>query len=657
MPVLRRVFVLLLVLIVGGVGIERSLRVERIHVRVQAQEQVGRVLPIWDEINLWKLSAWFGIHAPDPADRWGEGWLRERVPWVRYARVVAPLGGNWGPDIADACAQATESEAHPDADWECGHDGQPGAAARNESVTWVDGAWATDYAPFRRALQRLLRSGVKPHLNLSAVPVAFTGGEGDFRSYHWNARAPVDLDGWLEFVRGAFRAISDLDTNGWRVSIINEPNCLLPDEHGIVQHVGFSGSPSEYARVWTATAQAIAEVAPGVVIHPGNYVTSATFAGEDNLHVYIEALAAEIRRPLLPAWQSLPYIGVSLYEVPGTRLDEFRSTRIHRLHEAQRRNALLPLPIKIDELGIHDNVRRPFDERSIQKTRTTRFAASWHAEAQRSFLVAGDVVSTSPWLDALYRSDLTALPPSEAYGMLGVLAGQLRTEASETGAIRFVESGNHDGLPRLETTVEPGEPDDGRPAPRPLATAGPDGTFRVFVVYHQPTIVTDGDPLQKRMAKMLTLEVQGAPKRGYAVRHTFLGGPDGASWNGAQLEPLRWSDESCIETNDHTLEIPGEYRMEANSIVLFELIPRPQCDTAPGTDSERLQPTRTNRDASFKLSRQIFPNRETMPSGGTDDFDAPVQGAPAFGRVRGSGRQIADSRGLKAFLGDPVVAL
>ena len=47
-----------------------------------------------------------------------------------------------------------------------------------------------DYAPFRVAMRRVLRSGVRPHLNLSATPAAFTGGHADFTHYHWNA-APV----------------------------------------------------------------------------------------------------------------------------------------------------------------------------------------------------------------------------------------------------------------------------------------------------------------------------------------------------------------------------------------------------------------------------------------------------------------------------------
>ena len=544
---------------------------------VDASQRRGRARPIWDEVNLWKLDLWFGVHRRDPADEWGDGWLRKRAPWFRYARLVAALGGNYAPEIADACDHDKTSAEHPEVNWECGKDGHPGAAAQNEIARFIDGRWTFDYAPFRAAVGRVLRSGVLPHLNLSSSPTAFTGGTSDFLHYHWNAAPVTDLDGWIGFVRGAFLSVRDLGPHRWRVSIVNEPNCLTLDAAGAVQNVGFAGGPERYARLWTTTARAIREVTPDVVIHPGNYVTSATFPGEDNLHVYLTALAAELGRAPGLRWDGFPYVSLSLYEVPDTELFDFGATRLARLREAQRRSGLAPLPVKVDELGIHADVRRPFEERTGQPLRPTAFAASWHAEALRFFLEAGDVASAAPWLDHLLDpSTWRPLPTGQVYGLLGILVGQLRLVPEGGKDMQFEETGDDDGLDELLVRQPAARSTEPRSSLAALATTA-DDTIRVLVVHHQNQPALDGDPVRQRLAREIDLRLEGLADGAWVTRHLSVGGAGGSSWDGARATPLQWQYDGCATTAAGEIEAVHDLEVPANSVWLFDVTRHDHC--------------------------------------------------------------------------------
>ena len=53
-----------------------------VELEIAARTRLGRVRPIWDETNLWKLGSMFGAAHPDPARWWGRGWIRRHAPWV-----------------------------------------------------------------------------------------------------------------------------------------------------------------------------------------------------------------------------------------------------------------------------------------------------------------------------------------------------------------------------------------------------------------------------------------------------------------------------------------------------------------------------------------------------------------------------------------------
>lgn len=596
---IARTIVLAAVLATAAAGVlsVRDLRPRAdVVLTVDASDRIGRVVPIWDEINLWKLYLKFGVQQPDVTKWVGDNWLVRRAPWLRFARVNTVLGGNWAPEIAPWCDRAEASPMHPDVHpWECGKDGVPGAAAANELVGRVDGQLVIDYGPLRTAVERLLKTGLVPHLNISSVPSAFTGGKVDYGFYHWNGAPVTDLDAWSSFVEGAFAALADLGVHGWRVSIINEPNCLiLVGEDPTPHHVGYSGTPEDYARTFVATVRAIRRAAPDVAIQAGNYVTSATFPGEDNLAVYLRALRAALDASGDVAWSDLPVISLSLYETPDTTLYEFLPKRVARLEKAQREAGLEVQPVKVDELEIHDDLRVPFEQRSAQRLDTTLFAASWHAEVQRLFLESGKIASTAGWLTHSFDegNGLAPYPKAAAYGMLGVLAGQLATR-DDGGRVVFEPTGRERGLPRV--AVGGGRTWRSAAAPRPrTAGASPreaaerverslgalatraEGRVRVLVVHHQNEVVSDDSPRRHALAREVALEFAGLSSGAWIARYLTVGGPGGAVWRGDGSSPLVWHDAGCARAVDGRLALPAR-KMDANTVWLFELEHRARC--------------------------------------------------------------------------------
>ena len=553
---------------------------------IDAGKRVGRVRPMWDEVNLWKLQSFFGIDRPDPARWWGPRWMARHAPWARYARLLAAVGGNYASAIAPWCDHALVVPEHPDTGTgECGRGGTPGAAARTELIREADGRTVTDYGPFRVAIGRVLTSGVLPHLNLSAAPAPFTGGATDFSHYHWNAAPVRDLAGWSAFIGDALRAVADLAPHEWRVSITNEPNCLtLVGWQQEIRHVGFAGTPEDYARMFVTGAAAIEQAAPGVHLHAGNYVTSVTFPAEDNLRLYLGALRDGLHADGRIRWDDLWAISLSLYETPDTSLYDFVPVRLARLETAVRTVGLTPRPIKVDELDLHPTIVDAFRREAAEPLDRTLYAASWHAETLRAFIEAGTVVSVAPWLTRMF--DLGAFAPypkARTYELFGMLAGQLR-RASPLGEAPAELTGRGGGLPRLAITGE-SPPAGARPLhPRrgtrlgALATRGPDGV-RIVVVHHQNMPVADGSLRQRRLARRVRVLVRDLPSGAYEIRHTSLDA-EGGAWNGTTT-PLVWRNGGCRRAQNGVIEVTPARRIDANSVWMFEAIRRRRCPGEP----------------------------------------------------------------------------
>jgi hypothetical protein len=554
-----------------------------IDLEVDVRARIGRVRPIWDETNLWKLHSMFGASHADPARWWGPGWMRRHAPWIRYARLLAALGGNYAPAIAPWCDHGSAAPEHPDTQTqECGKDGVPGSAARDELVREVEGATVVDYTPFRVAVERVLRSGVRPHLNLSAAPAAFTGGSTDFTHYHWNAAPIQDYAGWSAFVTGAFRAVADLHPERWRVSITNEPNCLtLVGWLGDVRHVGFAGTPEDYARTFVTSARAIRSVAPGIALHAGNYVTSTTFPGEDNLLTYLRFLRDAFAADGEQRWDDLAAMSLSLYETRDTSLYDLVPVRVARLERAARDAGLAPLPIRVDELDVHPTISDAFEATTHQRLDRTAFAASWHAEAIRELVDTGRVIAVAPWLSRMFDlATFAPYPKARAYQLLGLLAGQLRTIPGMND-IEVRRTPRRHGLPRLAVTGD--QPpnlerlrDMSRPASslRTLATRTPHG-FRLLVVHHQARPVSDGSGLRRQLARRIRIHARHVAAGAYQVRVASLGSV-GATWDG-KTTPLGWRDGGCHLARDGSVEIAATTLVDANTVWLFDATRRLSC--------------------------------------------------------------------------------
>jgi hypothetical protein len=548
-------------------------------IRVDAAAVTGQVRPIWDEVNLWKLYAMFGVQHAEDRPR---GWLREALPWVRYGRVVAALGGNYASAIAPWCDAGVAAPAHPHVDaHDCGHDGVPGTAARNELVREVEGRVTVDYAPFRLAVRRLAASGVTPHLNLSAAPAPFTAPVTDFTHYHWNAAPIHDFDGWRRFVAGAFGAVADLDPTGWRVSIVNEANCLtLIGWEQQVHHVGYAGAPAEYARAFVETARVVHTVAPGARLVAGNYVASDTFPGEDNLAEYLGALRAALAAQDELRWEDLSAISFSLYETPDTTVYEFVPVRMARAASALHTAGLPARPFKIDELEVHPDLGADFETRYGTALDPTLWAASWHAEALHTLLEAGTVVSVAPWLGRLIgpAADGTwkPYPKAHAYALYGLLVGQLRADEDADGTLAVVDAGNDAGVPRLATSGSiPCPPDAPRLHPEraasisAVATRTDDGV-RTLITYHRNRPVPDDHGSRHRDARALRLTAAGMPPGAYEIRRLAIGGPDGAAWHAGTPRPLRWQRLGCRTAGTTTLTLIAREWIEANTVWLVD---------------------------------------------------------------------------------------
>jgi hypothetical protein len=558
----------------------------RVDLEIDARARIGRVRPIWDETNLWKLGSMFGASHPDPARWWGPGWIRRHAPWVRYVRLLAALGGNYAPEIAPWCDHAIAAPEHPDTGTqECGTNGIPGLAAREELVREREGMTITDYAPFRVAIARVLRSGVRPHLNLSGAPSAFTGGVVDFTHYHWNAAPIRDFAGWGAFVAGAFRSVADLHPERWRASITNEPNCLtLVGWEGNVQHVGFAGTPADYGRTFVTGARALRDAAPGIALHAGNYVTSTTFPGEDNLRTYLRFLGDAFVADGTTRWEDLRAMSLSLYETRDTTVYDLVPVRIARLERAAREAGLPPLPIKVDELDIHPAISDAFDATTRQKLDRTAYAASWHAEALRQFVVAGRVESVAPWFVRMFDlGPLAPYPKARTYQLLGLLAGQLRTVRHD-GAIEVRRTPRRGGLRRLAVSGDvppevenPGAPGATTSSLATLATRTRNG-LRLLVVHHQLRPVTDGAPLRRQLARQVRIRARNVAPGAYRIRVASLGTRD-AVWNGTTT-PMRWQNAGCRRSVDGTIEIAAPTTMDANTVWLYDVTRHHRCRTS-----------------------------------------------------------------------------
>lgn len=387
----------------------------------------------WDEVNLWKLGWLFGTR-PSVAAKGAErpGWLRERIPWATHGRVLAAFGGNTCRHIRDQCRRGEITPDHP---FPPTHDGRCSHA--DSEVTEIvraadDGSTRIDLTGWSRALDDFGRSGLLPHLNISAVPCALAQGH-EYRQYHWNQRPVGDRDAWLAMVdAAAVNVASRPSWRDWRFSIVNEPNCLWiepgrgRDEPPRVFHVGFTGTRDEYAEHLATTAAALLAQLPGARLHLGNFTLGGHYPLEDTLPEYLGAVPPALAAKNLSV-SDFHALAVSLYETPQHRLGELDVDQLARLDRwIGEDSPLRDLDVKIDEVEVHPFVEESFRDATGVDLDGTRWAATWHAEFIALAIEAG-VRSMAPWAGRLF-ADLDYLRPRAklwAYAFASLAAGDV----------------------------------------------------------------------------------------------------------------------------------------------------------------------------------------------------------------------------------------
>lgn len=465
---------------------------------VAAHEPARPVTTRWDEINVWKLHAWFGPHRPGTVPGSNRpGWLRERVPWVTHARVMAALGGNSCRHIREQCRRGIESRDHPFATqtWEC----VDGRAEQAEILKEDDaGRWRLDFDDWNLALDDLLASGLLPHVNVSAAPCALSGGH-EYRDYHWNQRPVVDRAGWHDLVDGAARRIAERPSAGsWRFSIVNEPNCLWiappASRHAAVEirHIGFTGSSEQYAAQFAETAAMLRKRIPDARIHLGNFTIGGKYPLEDSLPEYLGALAKPLAAHGLSS-DGFSAVSFSLYESPQHRLGDIASYKFGRLDQAITADSpFAGLRIKIDEVEIHELVLDEFRAATGADLDATRWAAAWHAEFL-ALAMEKNVVSVAPWLGRLFADPSLSRPNPKywAYAFAALAMGDVVPERLPLRRARSIRPASADvGRAQVRSVHLAADDPDGIGW---LVTEAADGTVHALLWRHGEIPRTDAD--------------------------------------------------------------------------------------------------------------------------------------------------------------------
>jgi xylan 1,4-beta-xylosidase len=118
-----------------------------------------------------------------------------------------------------------------------------------------DGSLAFRWAQVDKLFDALLRLGLRPHVELSSMPVALASGTTTIDEWEWNVTPPRDYAEWGQLVE-AF-AGHCLDRYGldeiaqWYYEVWNEPNINF-----------WTGSQKDYWRLYDASAAALKSVSP-----------------------------------------------------------------------------------------------------------------------------------------------------------------------------------------------------------------------------------------------------------------------------------------------------------------------------------------------------------------------------------------------------------
>ena len=392
----------------------------------------------WSEVNVFKAYALF--NAEEVARRRPDA-IAKAIPWARSLRLFSSLGGNWGPTLEREYDRQIGQNASVDSRWERRWAAryeffrqEPELADRPiaERFTWDE---------FDRLFDGVAATGLRPHVHLAGVPEPFTGGRGEYPSYHYNELPVVDEAGWKEYVD---RVFAHLATRPWfrdaHFSFFSEPNCMWVSSDGSARHLGYQGDAEQYARQYVSTWQAMQRyVGPGQV-HFGPWVIEPDPGNPvvDNVREFLRALRREFarRHEALPPWSAFAF---NLYETPQLALDGFAEYKIAYVRQLLKDEFPdVELPIRLDEIGVHPLLAIAFERAGAGSLGATRWMVAWQAEMM-ALLLEERIQQAGPWLSA-YDT-----PAYFAAVALTHAAGGLEYHVSPAGQLRLDETTNADG--------------------------------------------------------------------------------------------------------------------------------------------------------------------------------------------------------------------
>lgn len=271
-----------------------------------------------------------------------------------------------------------------------------------------DGTLAFRWAQVDKVYDSLLQIGIRPHVELSTMPVALASGTTTIDDWQWNTTPPRDYAEWGQLVEAFARHCQDrygLDEIAqWYYEVWNEPNINY-----------WTGTQEDYWKLYDVSAAALKAVSPRLRV--GGPVTAHAS--------WVPAMIEHCSTKGVP----LDFISTHIYpqdefvEYPGLRNSPYKPGMfvpdvVRRVREAVRKSAMPDLEVQFTEW----NSLVPFPDGKVEWDHNPSVEDMAAAATVCDLAIAVDEdCETFCWWDA---SDVFAeggMPQSEFSGTYGLL--------------------------------------------------------------------------------------------------------------------------------------------------------------------------------------------------------------------------------------------
>ncbi|MFZ0301571.1 MAG: hypothetical protein WAL75_02755 [Terracidiphilus sp.] len=436
-----------------------------------------------------------------------------------------------------------------------------------------DGSLAFRWAQVDKVLDALQRLGLRPRVELSAMPVALASGTTTIDDWGWNATPPRDYAEWGQLV-GAF-ARHCLDRYGldeiaqWYYEVWNEPNINF-----------WTGSQQDYWKLYDTSAAALKAISPRLRV--GGPVSARA--------AWVADLIAHCSTQNIP----LDFISTHIYpqdewvEFPGLRGSPhkpgmFVPDVVRDVRETVRRSAMPDLEFDLTEWN--SLVPLPDGQVAWNLNQTLDEVSAAATVCDLAMAVDGDC-DTFCWWEASDVFEEGGMPQSEFSGTYGLLTLNGIPKAT-FNAFRFL---NRLRGGQLELRHEPLAPGRGLVATAEGANLQVLLWFRDLSVYgvgaQQPWAVTLELPWSESANPLLVQERIAAGTGSCYETWQSLGSPQNLSPIEHHLLEVHAAPEAQVFHPDADKgEVSHDFRLVPGEVVYLEL--RAQGETALPTTPQR----------------------------------------------------------------------